>query len=94
GQIANIATPDPQLIVIRAFDPNALKAIEKAILQSEKPPGDRQGNWVQKFSTDADAMLFATAQFSRYQEVEAFIRENFRNPDHISRTIHDKRGRS
>jgi len=35
GQIANIATPDPQLIVIRAFDPTALKAIEKAILQSE-----------------------------------------------------------
>jgi ribosome recycling factor len=35
GQIANIATPDPQLIVIRAFDPSALKAIEKAILQSE-----------------------------------------------------------
>ena len=35
GQIANIATPDPQLIVIRPFDPTALKAIEKAILQSE-----------------------------------------------------------
>lgn len=67
---------------------------EEAIIQSEKQPGDRPGNWVQKFSTDADAMLFATAQFSRYQEVEAFIRENFRDPDHISRTIHDKRGRS
>lgn len=35
GQMANIATPEPQLIVIRPFDPTALKAIEKAILASE-----------------------------------------------------------
>ena len=35
NQIASIATPDPQLIVIRAFDPSATKAIEKAILQSD-----------------------------------------------------------
>jgi ribosome recycling factor len=35
GQIANIATPDPALIVIRPFDPTALKVIEKAILQSD-----------------------------------------------------------
>ena len=35
GQIASIATPDPQLIVIRPFDPSATKAVEKAILQSD-----------------------------------------------------------
>jgi ribosome recycling factor len=35
GQMANIATPDPALIVIRPFDPTALKAIEKAIMQSD-----------------------------------------------------------
>ena len=35
NQIANIATPDPQLIVIRPFDPSATKAVEKAILQSD-----------------------------------------------------------
>jgi len=34
-QIANIATPDPQLIVIRPFDPSALKTIAKAIQQSD-----------------------------------------------------------
>ena len=34
-QIANIATPDPQLIVIRPFDPSVTKAVEKAILQSD-----------------------------------------------------------
>jgi ribosome recycling factor len=35
GQMANIATPDPSLIVIRPFDPTALKALEKAIMQSD-----------------------------------------------------------
>ena len=35
NQIANIVAPDPQLIVIRPFDPTATKAIEKAILQSD-----------------------------------------------------------
>ncbi len=35
GQIANIASPDPQLIVIRPFDPSALKDIEKALLKSD-----------------------------------------------------------
>ena len=34
-QLASIATPEPQLIVIRPFDPGVVKAIEKAILQSE-----------------------------------------------------------
>jgi len=34
-QIANVATPDPQLIVIRPFDPSALKEIERAILASD-----------------------------------------------------------
>jgi len=35
GQMANIATPDPQLIVIRPFDPSCAKDVEKAILQSD-----------------------------------------------------------
>lgn len=34
-QLANVAVPDPQLLVIRPYDPAALKDIEKAILQSE-----------------------------------------------------------
>ena len=33
-QIAGIATPEPRLIVINAYDPTALQAIEKAILAS------------------------------------------------------------
>ncbi len=34
-QLANIGVPEPQLIVIRPFDPGALSAIEKAILKSD-----------------------------------------------------------
>ncbi|MBI3099385.1 MAG: ribosome recycling factor [Planctomycetes bacterium] len=34
-QIAAISTPDPTLIQIKAFDPSALKEIEKAILKSD-----------------------------------------------------------
>ncbi|ABQ27093.1 DUF4062 domain-containing protein [Geotalea uraniireducens] len=65
---------------------------EEAIL-SEKLLRDRHGNWVQKFSTDDDAALFATAQFSRYQEVEAFVQENFNDKDHISLSLKERGGR-
>ncbi len=34
-QMAQIAVPDPQLIVIRPYDPSALVAVEKAIQQSD-----------------------------------------------------------
>src|SRR2546426_5627840 len=34
-QLANISAPEPSLIVIRPFDPTALKEIEKAILGSQ-----------------------------------------------------------
>jgi len=34
-QLANIGTPEPQLIVIKAYDPGSLKEIEKAILASD-----------------------------------------------------------
>lgn len=34
-QLANITTPEPQLIVISPFDPSVIKDIEKAIQQSE-----------------------------------------------------------
>ena len=52
---------------------------EEAIL-SELPLIDRKGNWVQKYETDDDAMLFTTSQFSRFQEIEEFIRENLSDP--------------
>ncbi|MEK6725241.1 MAG: DUF4062 domain-containing protein [Deltaproteobacteria bacterium] len=65
---------------------------EDAIL-SKIPLGERGGNWVQKFGSIDDAALFATAQFSRYQEVEEFVKENFRDSALISQAVKDKRGR-
>jgi hypothetical protein len=50
--------------------------------ESQTPPSQRAGNWVQKYSDPGDAQLFASAQFSRYQEVEAFIQENL-NPQSL-----------
>jgi hypothetical protein len=38
---------------------------------------DRKGNWVQKFTSPDDALLFGTSQFRRYQEAEAFVSEQF-----------------
>ena len=58
---------------------------------SKKPLGERQGGWVHKFTTDPDAMLFASAQFSRYQEVKAFLQEHFGDNAGVSRKIQDMR---
>lgn len=63
-------------------DLRVIDMYEEAIL-SEKPLRDRQGNWVQKFESDPDALIFATAQFSRFQEVEAFLQENLSNPEKV-----------
>ncbi len=65
---------------------------EEAIL-SQKPLRDRQGNWVQKFSSPDDAALFAAAQFSRYQEVEEFIKENFSDSAGVTEIIRHRGGR-
>lgn len=57
---------------------------EEAI-QVEKPLPERHGNWVQKFETDEDALLFVSSQFSRFQEIEAFIKENFSDPSIVTK---------
>ncbi|MCK9276509.1 MAG: hypothetical protein M0P22_00280 [Methanoculleus sp.] len=38
--------------------------------------------------------LFATAQFSRYQEVEAFVQENFQDSARVSRAVQGRGDRS
>lgn len=63
-------------------DLRVIDMYEEAILY-EKPLEERKGNWVQKFGNEAEALLFATAQFSRYQEVEAFLKENFSDPSRV-----------
>jgi Domain of unknown function (DUF4062) len=56
-------------------DMRVLDLYEESILES-LPLAERDGNWVQKFSSSEDGSLFVSAQFFRYQEVEAFIQEN------------------
>lgn len=60
---------------------NDLRIIDmyEEAIQSQHPLRDRKGNWVQKYQSDDDAILFTSAQFSRFQEVEEFIKENFQN---------------
>jgi hypothetical protein len=75
-------------------DLRVIDMYEEAITPSQKPPQERKGNWVQKFSSNDDATLFAVAQFSRYQEVEAFLEENFRDSASIVRAIEERTDRS
>jgi hypothetical protein len=63
-------------------------------LCSDTPLLDREGNWVQKFGKDEDALLFTTAQFSRFQDVEAAIKENLSNPEKIIQQARKNGGHS
>ncbi|HPT26206.1 MAG TPA: DUF4062 domain-containing protein [Bryobacteraceae bacterium] len=62
-------------------DLRILDLYEEATIDHERPHSvplaERRGNWVQKFRSDYDGSIFVSAQFSRYQEAEEFIRENF-----------------
>lgn len=56
---------------------------EAAIRQDIAEVMDRTGNWVQKYVSDDDALLFASSQFHRYQEIEQFLKEQFSDPDAV-----------
>ena len=58
-------------------DLRVLDVYEDAIINTV-PLADRTGNWVQKFRSTDEGSLFVNAQFARYQEVEEFIKENFK----------------
>lgn len=46
-QLASISAPEPQLLVIKAFDPGSLRDIEKAILQSDLGlPPNNDGKYI------------------------------------------------
>jgi len=53
---------------------------------------NRQGNWVQKFSSPEEAQLFAVSQFRRFQEAEEFVRETFAKPKSLANTLKSKKG--
>lgn len=64
-------TPSPVIDDLRVVD-----MYEAAILH-DIPLRDRKGNWVQRYVTREDALLFAHAQFHRYHEVAEFLSSNF-----------------
>jgi hypothetical protein len=60
---------------------------DAAIRRDLKTYQERTGNWVQKFSSNEDVKLFATAQFGRYGEVEEFIHNHFRDMEAIHKEL-------
>lgn len=58
-------------------DLRVLDLYEEAI-RDGLPLDERDGNWVQKFTSIEDGSRFVVAQFFRYQEVEKFLEENFK----------------
>ena len=72
-------------------DLRVIDMYEEAIRHTE-PLSERNGNWVQEYRADEDALLFASAQFSRFQEVEEFIKENLAYPVEIQVKIDQHQG--
>jgi hypothetical protein len=60
---------------------------EAAILHDIREYQDRTGNWVQKYNSEEEVRLFATAQFSRHRDVERFVREQFGTPTELKARI-------
>lgn len=60
--------------------------------RNQIPLEERRGNWVQEYSSDEDLLLFATAQFSRYQEAERFVEEHLAEPSSVRDRIARKKG--
>lgn len=73
-------------------DMRVLQMYEDAALK-HKDANLAKGNWVQKFTSDEDALLFASSQFSRYQEIEIFLKENFADQDIVRQKINTSGGR-
>ena len=59
----------------------------EAAIRHDVQFADREGNWVQKFVTADDAQLYASAQFYRYQEVERFLEEHFKNKTAVAQHV-------
>ena len=72
-------------------DLRVIDMYEDAILDIE-PLDKRVGIWVQEFSSDEDEFLFASAQFGRFQEVERFLEENFKNTQNLIEKVSDTTG--
>ena len=76
--------PTPLIDDLRVVD------MYEAAIRHELNLRDRTGNWVQKFVSPDDALLFASAQFFRYQEVEKFLEENFTDRKSVAKVVRKK----
>jgi len=56
-----------------------LRCIElyEEVIQAATPLPDRVGNWAQTFRSPDEGQIFVLAQFSRYLEAHAFLKDNF-----------------
>lgn len=61
-----------------AFDDLRVLDLYEEAIRDGLPLDERDGNWVQKFTSTEDGSRFVVAQFFRYQEVEKFLEENFK----------------
>lgn len=64
----------------------------EAAIRDQIPFEERQGNWVQKFKSDDDALLFAVSQFSRFQDVEEFVWSNLTDLTAVTQKVQRKGG--
>lgn len=74
-------------------DLRVIDMYEEAVLDT-KPLAERHGNWVQAFNSDEEVLLFASAQFSRVQEVEQFLQDNLKDPAAVIAATRTSRGDS
>ena len=72
-------------------DLRVIDMYEAAIRHDVQVP-DRKGNWVQKYVSQDDALLYGSAQFYRYQEAEGFLAEHLSDPKAVKRRL--KKGKS
>jgi len=68
-------------------DLRVIDMYEAAIRHDIQIYRDKKGNWVQKFSRDADAQLFVTAQFYRYDDVTRFLQDQLADQQAIAHSI-------
>lgn len=71
-------------------DLRVIDLYEAAIRHDVQVP-DRKGNWVQKYVNPDDALLYASAQFFRYQEAERFVAEHLGDAQAVARRLQQDR---
>ena len=64
---------DPYISDLRVFD------MYEDALDKHEEEGRITVRWVQEYDRDSDALLFAASQFSRYQDAEQWIKDQFPN---------------